>query len=219
MNLAYLLQIEGSLDVPLLLKLPHNDVKSPVASHFNNSRRWQSSHQAWIKHGLFAYVSQKGGNGSIIHTLRISTFGRWITPCLKGHMSCICKRLTVGSRRRRWWKDWQRQRKWGYVTEMVECTPTARPRRNRMDGNINFAQVAVSKMMSERVGDHAGQANAGPISQVSAVCAHRHVTAGHKRSARPFTWSPLHHRLCRQAPRLRREKAGAQRWWGKAAPQ
>lgn len=100
MNLAYLLQIEGSSDGPLLLKLPHNDGKFPVASQFNNSRRWQSSHRAQIKHGLFAYVSRKGGNGSIIHTLRISKFGRWITPCLKGHMSCICKKLTAGSRRR-----------------------------------------------------------------------------------------------------------------------
>lgn len=32
MNLAYLLQIEVSLDVPLLLKLPHNDVKFPAGA-------------------------------------------------------------------------------------------------------------------------------------------------------------------------------------------
>lgn len=73
--------------------------KSPAATHFNNTRRWQSPDQAWIKHGLFAYISQKGGNGSIIPTLRISEFGGWITPCLKGGMSCICKDLTEG-----WWR-------------------------------------------------------------------------------------------------------------------
>lgn len=42
-------------------KLPHKDVKSPAARHFNSARRWQSPHQAGIKHGLFAYRSQKEG--------------------------------------------------------------------------------------------------------------------------------------------------------------
>lgn len=93
----------------------------------------------------------------------------------------------------RWWKDWQRQRKWGYMTEMLECTPTARPRHNNTDGNINLAQVAVSKMVSKRVGGHAGRAkaatggekNAGPITQVNAACAHCHDTAGQKEHATP----------------------------------
>lgn len=81
---------------PFFKKLPNKDVKSPAVTHFNNTRRWQAPHQAWIKHGLFAYLSQKGGNGSIIPTQHISEFGGWITPCLKGRMSCICKDLTEG---------------------------------------------------------------------------------------------------------------------------
>lgn len=38
----------------------NKDVGFLAATHFNTTRRRQSSHQAWIKHGLFAYTSQKG---------------------------------------------------------------------------------------------------------------------------------------------------------------